>query len=124
MKSKAYWVVIFLVLFGSSVLFALLYFQTNKELQGAKVVLSTQRYNAKYLDFLKMFIKLVIKSDKEVDFETRLKLENNIRALSLEYNDPQILLQWQKFVGSTNEAEAQKNVKDLLAMLVDKTYLK
>ncbi len=124
MKSKAYWVVIFLVMFGTSVLFGLLYFQTNKELQGTKIALSTQRYNAKYLDFLKMFIRLVIKSDKEVDFETRLKLENNIRELSAEYNDPEILLQWQKFVASTNEFEAQKNVKDLLAMLVDKTYLK
>ena len=87
-------------------------------------MLSTQRYNAKYLDFLKMFIRLVIKSDKEVDFETRWKLENSVRELADEYSDPQILLQWQKFVASTNETEAQKNVKDLLAMLVDKTYLK
>src|SRR3989344_8816787 len=124
MKSKAYWVVVFLVLFGSSVLFGLLYFQTAKELEGTKITLSSQRYNAKYLDFLKMFIKLVIKSDKEVDFETRLKLENAVRQLKEEYGDEEILLQWQKFVASTNEAEAQKNVKDLLAMLVEKTYLK
>jgi len=124
MKSKAFWVVIFLVLFGSNLLFALMYFQTAKELSGVKVALSTQRYNAKYLDFLKMFIKLVIKSDKEVDFETRLKLENAVRQLKEEYGDEEILLQWQKFVASTNEAEAQKNVKDLLAMLVEKTYLK
>ena len=124
MKSKAFWVVIFLVMFGTSVLFGLLYFQTAKELEGTKIALSTQRYNAKYLDFLKMFIKLVIKSDREVDFDTRLKLENSIREISAEYNDAEILLQWQKFVASTNESEAQKNVKDLLAMLVDKTYLK
>ena len=112
-----------MVLLGSNILFALLYFQTAKELGGVKVALSTQRYNAKYLDFLKMFIKLVIKSDKEVDFETRLKLENSVRQLAEEYNDPEILLQWQKFVASTDEAAAQKNVKDLLSMLVDKTYL-
>ena len=124
MKSKAFWVVIFLVLVGGNILFALMYFQSAKELQGTKIALSTQRYNAKYLDFLKMFIKLVIKSDKEVDFETRLKLENAVRQLKEEYNDAEILLQWQKFVASTNEAEAQKNVKDLLGMLVDKTYLK
>ena len=124
MRSKAFWVVIFLTLFGSNVLFGLMYFQTAKELAGVKVALSTQRYNAKYLDFLKMFIKLVIKSDKEVDFETRLKLENAVRQLKEEYGDEEILLQWQKFVASTNEAEAQKNVKDLLAMLVEKTYLK
>src|SRR3989338_6589211 len=108
MRSKAFWVVIFLVLLGSNLLFALMYFQTAKELQGTKVALSTQRYNAKYLDFLKMFIKLVIKSDKEVDFETRLKLENNIRELKEEYGDEEILLQWQKFVASNDEATAQK----------------
>ena len=113
-----------MVLVGGNILFALMYFQSAKELQGTKIALSTQRYNAKYLDFLKMFIKLVIKSDKEVDFETRLKLENAVRQLKEEYNDAEILLQWQKFVASTNEAEAQKNVKDLLGMLVDKTYLK
>src|SRR3989344_5362261 len=124
MRSKAFWVVIFLVLVGGNILFALMYFQSAKELQGTKIALSTQRYNAKYLDFLKMFIKLVIKSDKEVDFETRLKLENAVRQLKEEYNDAEILLQWQKFVASTNEAEAQKNVKDLLGMLVEKTYLK
>ncbi len=124
MKSKAFWVIIFLVLLGSNILFGLLYFQTAKELSGAKIVMSTQRYNAKYLDFLKMFIKLVIKSDKEVDFETRLKLENSVRQLAEEHSDSEILLQWQKFVGSTDESDAQKNVKDLLSMLVDKTYLK
>ena len=124
MRSKAFWVVMFLVLLGSNLLFATMYFQTAKELEGSKIALSTQRYNAKYLDFLKMFIKLVIKSDKEVDFETRLKLENTVRQLKEEYNDQEVLLQWQKFVASTNESEAQKNVKDLLSMLVDKTYLK
>jgi hypothetical protein len=124
MKSKAFWMVIFLVLLGSNLLFAAMYFQAAKELEGTKIALSTQRYNAKYLDFLKMFIKLVIRSDKEVDFETRLKLENSVRSLKEEYNDPEILLQWQKFVASTNEAAAQKNVKDLLSMLVEKTYLK
>lgn len=109
-----------MVLLGTSVLFALLYFQTAKELDGAKVVISSQRYNDLNINFLKMFIKRVIKSDTEVDFDTRLKLENSIRDL----NDPELLAQWQKFVGSGNEAEAQKNVKNLLEMLADKIYIK
>ena len=120
MKSKAFWAVIFLVLLGSSVLFGLLYFSAVKELDGAKVVISSQRYNDLNINFLKMFIKQVIKSDKEVDFDTRLKLENSIRSL----NDAELLEQWQKFVNSPNEVEAQKNVKNLLEMLVDKIYLK
>lgn len=110
----------FLVLLGSNMLFALLYFQTAKELEGTKIIISSQRYNDLNINFLKMFIKRVIKSDTEVDFDTRLKLENSIRDL----NNPQILAQWQKFVASTNEAEAQKNVKDLLEMLVDNIYIR
>ncbi len=120
MKSKAFWVVIFLVLLGSNILFGLLYFQTTKELEGAKVVISSQRYNDLDINFLKMFIKQVIKSNTEVSFDTRLKLENSIRSL----NDPQLLAQWQKFVASQSETEAQTNVKDLLEMLADKIYVK
>ncbi len=85
-----------MVLLGSNLLFALMYFQTAKELEGAKTIISSQRYNDLDIKFLKMFIKQVIKSTKEVDFDTRLKLENSVREL----NDPQLLAQWQKFVAS------------------------
>lgn len=120
MKSKAFWAVMFMVLLGTGLLFAGLYFEANKELESTKVVISSQRYSGKYLDFLKMFVKLVIKSEKEVDFDTRLKLENSVRELE----DADVLDKWQKFVNSQNESEAQKNVKELLAVLVDKIYIK
>ena len=107
-------------MFVGNIFFGLRYFAAVKELEGTKVVLTTQRYNEKTINFLKMFIKRVIKSDKEVDFETRLKLENAVRDL----NDEQILALWQKFVNSQNEVEAQKNVKELLDLLVDKVYIK
>lgn len=120
MRTKAFWVVIFIVLVGISLLFAGLYFEANKELESTKVVISSQRYSGKYLNFLKMFVKLVIKSEKEVDFDTRLKLENSVRELE----DADVLAMWQKFVASQNESEAQKNVKELLAVLVEKIYIK
>ena len=120
MKSKAFLFIIVLTLFVGNIFFGLRYFAAVKELEGTKVVLTTQRYNEKTINFLKMFIKRVIKSDKEVDFETRLKLENAVRDL----NDEQILALWQKFVNSQNEVEAQKNVKELLDLLVDKVYIK
>ena len=120
MKSKAFWVVVFLVLLGGNVLFATLYFQTTKELEGIKVIVSSQRYNDLAINFLKLFIKQVIKSNKEVDFDTRLKLENSVRDLK----DAELLAQWQKFVSSQNETDAQTNVKDLLEMLVNKIYIK
>lgn len=120
MKSKILWGAIIVILLGGNLLVGSLYFSATKNLEGARIVISSQRYNTMTLNFMKMFIKKVIKSDKEVDFETRLKLENAVREL----NDPTILAQWQKFVNSQAEAEAQKNVKDLLEILIDKVYLK
>ena len=68
------------------------------------------------MNFTKLFITQVLRADGEVDFETRLKLENAVREL----NDQNILAQWQKFVESETEEEAQEEVKNLLGMLVNK----
>jgi len=76
-----------------------------------------QPINRKTLEFLDLFVKKVLKADKEIDFETRLLLENKVREL----NDKEILDTWNKFVNSKNEAEAQNNVKDLLEILIEKS---
>jgi len=76
--------------------------------------------NQRTLEFLSLFIKKVLKAEKEVDFDTRLMLENKVREL----NDKEILEAWNKFVNSKSEDEAQKNVKDLLDILVDKSLNK
>ncbi len=120
MHSKLFWGIVIFVLLASNAFFGLRYLAATRELDGARTIVTTQRYNERALNFLKMFIKRVIKSDKEVDFETRLSLENSVRQL----NDPKILASWQKFVNSANEVEAQKNVKDLLEALVEKVYIK
>jgi CRISPR/Cas system endoribonuclease Cas6 (RAMP superfamily) len=65
-------------------------------------------------------IEKVLKAEKEVDFETRLKLENAVR----EINDKEILNQWIKFTESKTEDEAQNNIKNLLDLLVDKIQTK
>jgi hypothetical protein len=49
-----------------------------------------------------------------------LKLENAVR----EIQDKEILDQWIKFTESKTEDEAQKNVKDLLEILVNKLQIK
>ncbi len=120
MKSKAFWWVVVLALLAGNIFFGLQYFELQKELEGIKTVSSSQHYNEMVLKFVKLFIKRVIKSDKEVDFDTRLKLENAVREL----DDAQILSQWQKFVNSSSEVEAQKNVKELLDILIDKVYIR
>ena len=63
-----------------------------------------------------MFIKDVLQADKEVDFETRLKLENAVRDLK----DQEILAGWQSFIDSKTEQDAQSNVKKLLGILISK----
>ncbi|MBU4332178.1 hypothetical protein KKD19_05955 [Patescibacteria group bacterium] len=59
----------------------------------------------------------MLKAETEIDFETRLNLENAVRNL----DDEEILSQWNKFVNSGNEIQAQVEVKNLLEALVHKT---
>lgn len=113
------WLVVAALVAGN-IFWVAAYFSAQREAEGLRVMLSTAHYNDKSLRFLQMFIKTVLKSNKEVDFETRLKLENTVREL----NDPKILAQWQKFVNSQSETEAQGNVKELLDLLVDKGLTK
>lgn len=81
----------------------------NADLKSQRTYTTEQE---KIVDFGNQFVDQVLKSNKEVDFDTRLKLENNVR----EVDDADILAQWQKFTESKNEAEAQNEVKNLLAL--------
>lgn len=90
-----------------------------QELATAKEALTQQRSaqtNNKVLAFTQMFITNVLKADQEVDFETRLKLETAVRDLG----DPQIREQWDRFVNSKTETQAQQEVENLLELLVNK----
>ncbi len=114
-KQKTILSVVILILIAGNIFFATQYFSTQKELNQIKTVADAKDTNEKVLDFTKLFIKQVLKADGEVDFETRLKLENAVRNLG----DDKILSQWQKFVESKTEEEAQTEVKNLLEMLVE-----
>ncbi len=76
--------------------------------------------NAKVLDFAKLFIEKVLASKQEVDFETRLSLENMIRDV----NDQGLFDQWTKFTQSKTTEEGQENVVELLKMLMEKISVK
>lgn len=107
---------IIVVLAGGNVFFGWQY----RRLQQAEVSLSGPSQQAKtnrqLIDFTLLFIDKVLRAQQEVDFETRLQLENMVRSL----NHPEILQNWQEFVGSKTEAEAQDKVKNLLESLVKK----
>jgi len=84
---------------------------TEKKIDGPE---SSQ--HEKLLVFMDDFIKLVLNAEGEVDFETRLKLENEVRDI----NDPEVLTAWKAFVASGDETEAQKKVIALLQLIVKK----
>lgn len=115
-KQKTILTIIILLLIIGSVYFGFRYLNAQEELRQARTALENQKTNKNVLDFTKLFIEKILKAETEVDFETRLKLENAIRNL----DDKEILEQWNKFVNSKNEGEAQSQVKNLLELLVNK----
>lgn len=112
--------VIILILLAANVLVGVKYFSVIKELRQTQAALEIQKTNDKVLEFTQLFIAKVLKAEAEVDFETRLKLENAVRNLG----DEAILTQWTKFVESKTEVDAQQEVKNLLEMLVNKIKVK
>jgi len=96
--------------------FGLNYFLTYQELQTIKSTQVKVELNQKVLNFTSLFIKKVLQAEGEVDFETRLSLENAVRGLE----DQAIMKEWQNFVNSKTETSAQESVKNLLGILVDK----
>ncbi len=117
-QANHFWAVLAIVLLVGTVFFGVRYFAIQKELRAVKLSLETQTINGKVLEFAKMFIEKVLKADKEVDFETRLKLETAVRNL----NDKEIFAQWQKFTEAKTEIQAQAGVKTLLEILVNKIH--
>ena len=112
-KQKIILIFVILLLIAGNIFLGYKYFTEEKQLKQIQISSETQKFNDKILDFSKLFIQKVLKAQNEVDFETRLKLENAVRNLG----DDEILNQWEKFTGSKTETEAQDNVKQLLELL-------
>lgn len=108
-------VIVALLVMGN-IFFALNYFFVNDKLKTSEDTRIKSEINSKVLDFTSLFIAEVLQAEGEVDFETRLKLENAMRGLE----DAEIMTAWQNFVGSKTEIEAQDSVKDLMGLLVSK----
>ncbi|HCM36338.1 MAG: hypothetical protein A3J30_03315 [Candidatus Wildermuthbacteria bacterium RIFCSPLOWO2_02_FULL_47_9c] len=115
-SSKAFVIVVIFLLLASDVFFAAQYVNAQRQLRETQVQLEDQRINERTLAFTQLFIEKVLKSETEIDFETRLQLENAVRGIG----DEEILAQWQRFTESVNEKDAQQEVKNLLSLLVRK----
>jgi len=115
-NQRLFCIIIIGVLIIGNVFFGLKYFYISKELQEIKLTQIKVELNQKVVNFTTLFIKKVLQTDKEVDFETRLSLENAVRDLK----DEDIMAEWTNFIGSKTEIEAQNSVKKLLELLVIK----
>jgi hypothetical protein len=116
-ENKKLFIEIFiLVLVLGNVFFAYNYFTTERDLRAIKATEAKAELNTKVINFTAMFINKVLQADKEVDFETRLSLENAVRELK----DEEVMAEWQNFTSSKTEADAQNSVKKLLGILVSK----
>ena len=107
---------VILALLAGNVFFGARYAAVQQELWQIQTATAAQGVNEKVLAFTELFIEKVLNAETEVDFETRLQLENAVRAIG----DEQILEQWKKFTESASEQEAQAEVKNLLGLLVGK----
>ncbi|MCF7865803.1 MAG: hypothetical protein K9M11_04880 [Candidatus Pacebacteria bacterium] len=70
----------------------------------------------KFSVFLKLLVAKVLQTGGDVSFEDRLTLENSVRNL----NDTEILSTWKNFVDSKDNDMAQKYLKNLLQLLVNR----
>lgn len=102
------------ILLAGNIFFGMRYVVVQKELRESQAAVSAQNINERTLEFTRLFVEKVLKSDTEVDFDTRLQLENSVRAIG----DEEILAQWQRFTETKTEAEAQDEVKNLLGLLM------
>ena len=108
--------VLIAILLAGNAFFAMQYMAAQSQLQDTQAALTAQKVNERTLAFTKLFIENVLQSDQEVDFDTRLLLENSVRAIG----DEQILAQWKRFTESSSETQAQAEVKNLLGLLISR----
>ncbi len=109
-------VIIWLVLLAGSIFLGTQYFLMSRQISELQSQVKIQQSNEKIVSFLKLFINIVLKNRTEVSFNDRLKLENAVRDLQ----DKTILDQWDKFIASQSEPQAQQEVTNLLGLLISK----
>jgi len=108
-------IIITLALCGN-VYFGMMYIFQRMETSRVQQQFRVQQTNERALAFTKLFVEKVLGGTGEVIFEDRLRLENSVREIS----DKDVFSQWQKFVESGNDADAQHNTALLLSMLLNR----
>ena len=92
------------------------YLIVSQEVKINRETIRVYQHNEKILNFTKLFVKYVLKSDGAVPLSQVLTLENAARDI----NNQLIYDEWQKFISAKSEQEAQIEVKNLLEMLIER----
>lgn len=115
-KRKISLLIIFIILVLSNAYFIFKSVSLSTEAAKMQNNVQTSEKNSKISEFFVLFVDKVLKSEGEIDFNTRLDLENSVRATK----DEELLVSWQNFTDSKTEQDAQKEVKNLLGVIAKK----
>src|SRR3989344_1546582 len=78
-------------------------------------VLEVEGRRSRTADFFAHFVSSILVKQSNIDFEERLKLESEARAIV----SAGILARWQAFTSSKTEADAQEAVVELLSAIAE-----
>jgi len=110
--------ILVIIIIASNIAWGVGYFEEKSALSKAHSELSAITQNKKILAFQKLFIDKVLQANGEVDFNTRVLLQNSVN----DTGDKAIIGVWNSFLESKTEADGQKRVKELLSLLSSKVY--
>lgn len=117
-KSNKTAFILITILLITNVIWAVQYFSLKSDWRKTDDKLNAIVQNKKILAFQKLFIDKVLKAEGEVDFDTRVMLQNSVN----ETGDSEVIEAWNNFLKSKTEADGQERVKDLLSLLSSKAY--
>ena len=115
MKQKQIYLIIVILLLANLFL-GIKYFDADKELKEMKSIIAVQQEKTKFTEFNKVFISEVLEAKSEVNYDTRLKLDEMVKDIS----NKELTAQWQKFTDSQTEKEAQDETVKLLRLLAER----
>ena len=115
MKQKQIYIIITILLL-TNLFLGVKYFNASKELKETKIITATQEERTKFTEFNKVFISEVLEAKSEVNYDTRLKLDEMVKDIS----NKELTAQWQKFTDSQTEKEAQDETVKLLRLLAER----
>ena len=116
-KTRLFTNFLLIVLVAGNIFFSIQYTESLKQ-QGMQQADNTAtRIQASKL--LKLFVDVVLNTDKTISFEDRVALENDVRQMK----DVEVIKEWDAFVASADAKVAQKNAVVLMKTLTNKLLL-